>query len=215
MTKLLSFSLCCCSAVVMADYDPLAVRRGVDSQTIELKVTDESRERDVPIKIYLPASRDPAPVVLFSHGLGGTREGCVYLGRHWSARGYAAVFLQHPGSDDSVWKDKPLLQRMAAMRRAASAQNFQLRVQDVAVVLDQLDKWDQERKHPLNGRLDMERVGMSGHSFGAVTTQDPSSDESAKASRYWLQTHTETSLPPERMPSHVELPLAFNNRRLG
>lgn len=65
-----------------------------------------SRERDVPIKIYLPASHDPAPVVLFSHGLGGTRKGCVYLGRHWSARGYVAVFLQHPGSDASVWKDR-------------------------------------------------------------------------------------------------------------
>jgi predicted dienelactone hydrolase len=56
-----------------------------------------------------------APVVLFSHGLGGSRTGSVFLGEHWAARGYVAVFLQHPGSDDSIWKDKPWQERMRAM----------------------------------------------------------------------------------------------------
>jgi predicted dienelactone hydrolase len=111
------------------------------------------------------------PVVLFSHGLGGTREGSAYLGRHWASRGYVAVFLQHPGSDDSVWKGVPAAKRMSAMQEAASAKNLQLRIQDVPAVLDQLSKWNKDSKHPLSGRLDAQRVGMSGHSFGAVTTQ--------------------------------------------
>jgi len=46
-----------------------------------------------------------------------------------------------------------------------------LRVQDVGAVLDQLTLWQAEAKHPLAGRLDLDRVGMSGHSFGALTTQ--------------------------------------------
>ncbi len=57
------------------------------------------------------------------------------------------------------------------MRTAASGQNLLLRVKDVSAVLDQLQKWNAESQHPLAGRLDLGRVGMSGHSFGAVTTQ--------------------------------------------
>ena len=109
-------------------------------------------------------------MVLFSHGLGGTKNGCAYLGQHWAARGYVAVFLQHPGSDDSVWQNEPRAKRMAAMNQAVSARNFLLRVEDVPAVLDQLAIW-QRAGHELCGRLDLSKVGMSGHSFGAVTTQ--------------------------------------------
>jgi len=153
------------------DYDPLALPAAVEARTSNLTVRDETRKRDLPLKIYLPAASEAAPVVLFSHGLGGTREGCVYLGKHWSARGYVVVFLQHPGSDDSVWRNEPPARRMAAMNQAASLQNFLLRAQDVPRVLDQLAAWNQEQGHALAGRLDLTRVGMSGHSFGAVTTQ--------------------------------------------
>ena len=59
------------------------------------------------ITCNLPTNTAPVPVILFSHGLGGNREGSKFLGEHWAARGYVAVFLQHPGSDDSVWKGKP------------------------------------------------------------------------------------------------------------
>jgi predicted dienelactone hydrolase len=155
----------------LADYDPLGLPKDGGVRTCDLTVRDEGRSREIPLRVYLPGEKDAAPVILFSHGLGGTREGCANLGKHWSARGYVAVFLQHPGSDDSVWKNEPLRRRMAAMNQAASGQNFLLRVQDVRAVLDQLELWNKEDRHPLAGRLDLTRVGMSGHSFGAVTTQ--------------------------------------------
>jgi predicted dienelactone hydrolase len=82
-----------------------------------------------------------------------------------------AVFLQHPGSDDSVWKELPAAERAAAMRKAANAENFRLRVKDVPAVLDQLERWNKEPGHALAGRLQLASVGMSGHSFGALTTQ--------------------------------------------
>lgn len=152
-------------------YDPLAIAVAKPSEPLDLTVVDESRKREIPIRIFLPADKRPAAVVLFSHGLGGSREMSSYLGKHWAARGYAAVFLQHPGSDTSVWRGKPLGQRMTAMQEAAGAQNFLLRVKDVPAVLDDLAKRTAEKTDPLFGRLDVTRVGMSGHSFGAVTTQ--------------------------------------------
>ena len=151
-------------------YDPLLLEK-YQPTTQDLTVKDEKRAREIPLRVYLPKEKSPAPVVLFSHGLGGSRTGSSFLGNHWAARGYVAVFLQHPGSDESVWKGKPPAQMMAALRKAADLENFRLRVDDVRAVLDQLERWNQAGSNPLKGRLDMKRIGMSGHSFGAVTTQ--------------------------------------------
>jgi len=164
-------ALLAASAVTLAagEYDPLAKPPEVKVTTLDLSVPGEKRQ--VPLRVFLPSSTAPAPVVFFSHGLGGSREGNAFMGEHWAARGYVAVFLQHPGSDTSVWQDVPPAERMKAMRRAASAQNLLLRVQDVRATLDQLERWNVDASSPLRGRLDLSHVGMSGHSFGAVTTQ--------------------------------------------
>ena len=156
-----------------APYDPLAPGGGPDPEVIDLTVQDDDRDRAIPIRVFLPPTPRPAPVVLFSHGLGGSREGNAYLGEHWAARGYVVVFLQHPGSDDAVWQDVPPARRMAAMRQAANTRNWLARVRDVPAVLDQLERWHEDAGagHPLAGRLNLDKVGMSGHSFGARTTQ--------------------------------------------
>lgn len=154
----------------VAPFDPLRVE-GPKPATTDLVVTDDRRAREIPVLVYLPREATAAPVVLFSHGLGGSRKAGAYLGEHWAKRGYAAVFLQHPGSDEGVWRGKPLAQVMPAMREAASAGNLVLRARDVSAVLDQLEKWNASESHPLRGRLNLKSVGMSGHSFGAVTSQ--------------------------------------------
>ena len=153
------------------EYDPLAVsdQRGFD--TLDFTVKDQGRQREIPIRVYLPLEKTPAPVVLFSHGLGGSRTGYAYLGRHWALRGYVAVFLEHRGSDASVWRDKRPGQRMAPTQRAAGIRNFLSRVKDVPAVLDQLERWNKADGHALAGMLDMSRIGMSGHSLGASTTE--------------------------------------------
>lgn len=167
------------AASELSVYDPLTLPAERLSKPIEATVLDTNRDREIPILIYLPSSPGAAPVVLFSHGLGGNRNGSAYLGRHWAARGFVAVFLQHPGSDSEVLREAPLLRKASALREAASAKNFLLRVRDVPAVLDQLQRWNDgqdalpsdEIGKQLVGRMDLQRVGMSGHSFGAVTTQ--------------------------------------------
>jgi predicted dienelactone hydrolase len=154
-----------------SSYDPLAVDPAVRPAHVDLTVHDATRDRDIPLRIYLPAEMTPAPVVLFSHGLGGTRAGSAFLGQHWAARGYVAVFLQHPGSDDAVWRGRPSQERMRVMNQAVSLGNLLLRVQDVPAALNQLEIWNADKTNSLAGRLDMKKVGISGHSFGAVTTE--------------------------------------------
>jgi len=152
-------------------YNPLVPAIEGAIEEVDFTVTDLNRKRDIPIRVYLSPGKAPSPVVLFSHGLGGSREGSPFLGKHWAGRGYIAVFLQHIGSDESVWKNIPVSRRLAAMQEAANLQNLLLRVKDVSAVFDQLGRWNRTDGHALKGRLDLEHVGMSGHSFGAVTTQ--------------------------------------------
>ncbi len=132
---------------------------------------DAARDRDVPYKIYFPATaKGPRPAVIFSHGLGGSREAATYLGEHLASWGYVAVHIQHPGSDESVWagmtdRDEIVRALTAATRDIGVVLN---RFEDAPFALDQLQIMNAEG--PLAGRIDMSRLGMSGHSFGAVTT---------------------------------------------
>ena len=139
----------------------------------EATVTDEQfsyDDRIVPLRIYLPESTKPAPVILFSHGLGGSREGGAYLGKYWAERGYVMVAMQHAGSDIDVIRNAAPARRYSAVKEAANAVNAKARVRDVAATLDHLEQLTKPNGKFAN-RFDLRHVGMSGHSFGAVTTQ--------------------------------------------
>jgi predicted dienelactone hydrolase len=160
------------STLLAGDYDPLALDAAKSKPAHnDVSFLDQARGREIPLRIYLPAGTGAAPVILFSHGLGGSRAGSVFLGEHWAGRGFVAVYVQHPGSDESVWKDTAPQQRLEAMNRAASMDNFLARVKDVPATLNQLELWNKDSTNFLHGRLDLSRIGMSGHSFGALTTE--------------------------------------------
>ena len=130
---------------------------------------DDQRDRNVPVKIYYPREGPgPYPVIVFSHGLGGTREGYEYLGQHWASHGYVSVHVQHIGSDDSVWKDQ--IHRAERMKAAAAdPKNALNRPPDIHFTIDRLERLQNE-EGPLKGRLDLKKLGVAGHSFGAFTT---------------------------------------------
>lgn len=163
------FLLIATASVAMAGksaYDP-----SLASGKVETRLTEFTYgQREVPLKVYLP-ERKPAPLILMSHGLGGSREACTYLGEHWAGRGFVVVAMQHAGSDETVWKDAPRAGRLASLTAAVNAKSFMGRMGDVPATLDQLEKWNAGEWHFLKGRMDLEHIGMAGHSYGAVTTQ--------------------------------------------
>lgn len=104
----------------------------------------------------------PVPLVVFSHGLGGSRVGYSYLGRHWANAGLASLHTQHVGSDNHVWRGNPLflLQRL---QTAALAPEALARVIDVRFALDHILGSEQA---PL---IDADKIAVAGHSYGANT----------------------------------------------
>lgn len=131
---------------------------------------DPIRGRTVPYKLYLPAGGGAAPVVIFSHGLGGSREAATFLLQHLAENGFAAVAIQHAGSDagllDGAGRPEAMIERLrpaVADPRAAVA-----RFGDVRFVIDQLTQENATGRFA--GRFDLQRIGMSGHSYGALTT---------------------------------------------
>jgi predicted dienelactone hydrolase len=133
---------------------------------------DEERARDVPVKIWRPKTAGAAPVVIFSHGLGGTRDNYANHGLHWSSHGYVVVHLQHLGSDDGVWRGAS--RPMEALQRAATdVENLLARPRDVRFAIDELTRRAALENGPLAGplvgRIDLERLAVAGHSFGAYT----------------------------------------------
>ncbi len=164
--------LCCLALLTAAAAANAQQPNELSANELLFEPNDSARNRVIPVKVYLPADlKAPAPVILFSHGLGGSRMNSVYLGQHWSEQGYVCVFMQHHGSDESVWKEAQPGDRKTAMQGAASLKSTLDRFDDVPFVIDQLELWNSDDKHPAFAKLDLEHIGMCGHSFGAVTTQ--------------------------------------------
>jgi dienelactone hydrolase len=143
-----------------------ALPHSVAYSTRDYDWTDTARARRVPVRLYLPDAAQagrPVPLIVFSHGIGGSRMGYTYLGRHWASQGYASLHLQHIGSDRSLWGGNPFA--LAGRLKVAAAESEAVaRVQDLRFALDQVLAGD------LASRLDSSRIVAAGHSYGANTT---------------------------------------------
>src|SRR4051812_40026410 len=83
---------------------PKAGPYAVETFTLDWKDA-KRKDREVPVRLYVPQkAKGPRPVVIFSHGLGGSRDNAAYLGKHWASHGFVCVYVQHRGSDELVWK---------------------------------------------------------------------------------------------------------------
>jgi len=184
-------------------------------ETLKLEWHDAKRDRDVPVKIYFPKNATGAcPVIVFSHGLGGTRDIYEYLGQHWASRGYVSVHVQHHGSDDAAWRGQS--RPFESMRNATmNLSNIVGRPADISFALDELTKMNAQAG-ALRGRLDMQRVGMAGHSFGAYATMAIAGQQFGPTGKNFADPRVKAAIAmstpvprraPERNYSAIKIPM--------
>lgn len=132
---------------------------------VDFDWVDTERGRAVPARLYMPyraSESQTVPLVVFSHGLGGSRSGYQYLGSHWADAGIASLHPQHIGSDNAVWRGNPL-ELVQRLQTAAGESEARSRALDLRFVLDQV------LSSELAARIDTTRIAVAGHSYGANT----------------------------------------------
>lgn len=110
----------------------------------------------------LDASGGPYPVLMFSHGSCGYATQSLFLTALVASYGYVVVSPPHPGNT--------LFQFPNCGTPAAQIASAQERPADIRFALDQMLSANGDESSPFFGALDPNRLGMSGHSFGGLTT---------------------------------------------
>ena len=146
---------------------PLAV-----TEVAGLVLHDEKRNKDVRIRTFYPVMAGKYPVIVFSHGAGGSDTCCESLTRHWATYGY--ITLQ-PIHDDSVAQRRSSGDENARFPQAVreALKNpalWESRPRDISFLLDSLGAL-QKRVAGLNGKIDTSRIGVAGHSMGSYTAE--------------------------------------------
>jgi len=146
----------------------------------DLVLRDEKRQKDLEVRVRCPAvaqdAPDRFPLVVFSHGAGGSRDAFPDLTAHWASHGYIVVLPTHADSIQlrrRSGEDLSRLQRdLDSLRRDVKPLD---RLADVVFLIDSIGALETRIPGLADrngaGRIDRERVGMAGHSAGALTTQ--------------------------------------------
>lgn len=123
-------------------------------------VFDSKRNRRFYVKLYQPEQLTPNnPVIIFSHGLSSRPEDFNALGRHLASYGYVVAMPQHPGSD--ILQTQDFISGLS--RQIFLLDEFIDRPLDITFLLDELTRLNGSQ---FGGKLNLESVGVGGHSFG-------------------------------------------------
>jgi predicted dienelactone hydrolase len=119
-------------------------------------------QSDAVIDAPLEAAGAPYPIVLFSHGSCGYPRQSLFLTALLASHGFIVVAPAHPGNT--------LNEYPSCGTPTAQLDSYQERPRDVIFALDSVLFENADPMSAFFGALDETRIGMSGHSFGGLTT---------------------------------------------
>jgi predicted dienelactone hydrolase len=185
-------------SVAAAEYKPTEKGKLTVETAADVTLRDEKRKKDLHMKVNFPKEDGKYPVVVFSHGFGAGKEAFAAVSEHWASHGYVVIHPQHadggrlgagsrPGlgkkddaDEDKVDDPKPKLDPAKLRERLKGAggidklanlqnnpKSITDRVGDVTFILDSFAELEKQVSG-LKGKLDADRIGVSGHSYGAA-----------------------------------------------
>lgn len=129
-------------------------------------LTDPKTKRRLKLRARLPQGSGKAGLIIYSPGLGsGVSNGAAWC-EAWCRAGFIVVTLAHPVTDDSIWTVASGKTFKANINEAIAGPQYGLRVADCRFAIDYCLE-----KAVFASRIDAARIGLAGHSFGALTAQ--------------------------------------------
>jgi len=172
----------------------------VGYQVLDFKYTKDVQERELTVAVWYPteaqtrlhnyggptsgiiavdatplAKVTPYPLLVFSHGYGGSGLGSVFFTEQLAARGWVVVVPDHNDRHSAVRirsgqkKDFNRRRFLRHARKIASSspgdrEKYLYRLDEIKLTLDRI------LSHPTFGKLiDRNRIAVGGHSFGGFT----------------------------------------------
>ncbi len=159
---------------------------GAGAQVIHLvkdSVANPGQERDLDTVVWYPTApgagpidsgygavldapvdltNAPYPILMFSHGSCGYPQQSVFLTAYLATYGFVVVAPPHPGNT--------IFEFPSCGTPTAQLASFQERPNDIIFALDSMLEANGDSQSPFFGVIDPQRIGMSGHSFGGLTT---------------------------------------------
>lgn len=147
-----------------------ALRQRSAGNFVDREIVDPQTRRKILVRLRLPATSVPSPLIIYSPGLGsGLSNGSAWC-EQWQRAGFAVATLAHPGTDDGLW-DTSKRSLRANLADALAQPQYGLRVKDCRFAISHcLSDTD------VGAKLDPRRIGVAGHSFGALTVQSLASE---------------------------------------
>ncbi len=117
------------------------------------------------------------PLLIFSHGNGGMRSQSTFWCDHMASQGYIVVAPDHTRNACATSFEGKVIPYDNEGRAQAALD----RPKDVSFLIDQLGKLNEDAKSQFFSKVDLENIGVAGHSFGGFTAmaavaQDPRID---------------------------------------
>lgn len=136
----------------------------------DIVLHDAKRNKDLHMRIFYPNDAGSYPIIVFSHGAGGSQICCESLTRHWATYGYVTLLPTH---DDSILQRRDSgeeeIDFLKAVRDAVKNPTvWENRPEDISFVLDSLPSL-QDGAPALYRKMDRNHIGVGGHSMGAST----------------------------------------------
>ncbi len=125
-----------------------------------LVLRDSTRGKDIPLYVTFPKREGKLPVIVFSHGAGGSGSMYAPLLQHWASQGHMVIAPKHADLGDN-WRE-------VVNKALTDVDGMVGRVDDTRFVIGALAEVE-KRTPQLKGRMDTSRIGMAGHSQGAYT----------------------------------------------
>jgi predicted dienelactone hydrolase len=106
------------------------------------------------------------PLIVFSHGNGGVRFQSTFWCDHMASHGYVVVSPDHTGNSAATIVNGKIVVANGKSRE----QHAKDRPIDVSFLIDAATRWSKGEDSRFAGRIDLEKIGVAGHSFGGYTS---------------------------------------------